>query len=158
MVYKVCIPKNLARRKLHFGQGFRKPHILTIFCSKIATSTWCTFTKLYSLVYIIKAFPHVEQHCSITSGTYPSANPRYISANPSSCSNSETAWSIFFKFTVPSCFVANLMHVKRQSFICIIFDTFPSRFCPKSANFRGWGYSNSLISVTMRCTSMSFQI
>ena len=31
------------------------------------------------------------------------------------------------------------MHVKRQPFICIISDTFPSRFCPKSANFRGVG-------------------
>ena len=31
------------------------------------------------------------------------------------------------------------MHVKRQLFICIISDTFPSRFCPKSANFRGVG-------------------
>ena len=31
------------------------------------------------------------------------------------------------------------MHVKRQPFIWIIFDTFPSRFCPKSANFWGVG-------------------
>ena len=31
------------------------------------------------------------------------------------------------------------MHVKWQPFICIISDTFPSRFCPKSANFRGVG-------------------
>ena len=35
--------------------------------------------------------------------------------------------------------VANLMHVKHQPFICIIFDTFPSRFCPKSAIFWGVG-------------------
>ena len=105
-----------------------------------------------------KAFLHVERHCSSTSGTYPSANPRSISANPSWCSNSETAWSIFFKFTVQSYFVANLMHVKRQPFICIISDTFPSRFCPKSANFGGWGYSNGLISVTLQCISMLFHI
>ena len=39
------------------------------------------------------------------------------------------------------------MHVKRQLFICIISDTFPSRFCPKSAIFGGWGHSNILISV-----------
>ena len=31
------------------------------------------------------------------------------------------------------------MHVKQQPFIWIIFDTFPSRFCPKSANFWGVG-------------------
>ena len=31
------------------------------------------------------------------------------------------------------------MHVKQQPFICIISDTFPSRFWPKSATFRGVG-------------------
>ena len=31
------------------------------------------------------------------------------------------------------------MHLKQQLFICIISNTFPSRFCPKSANFRGVG-------------------
>ena len=41
------------------------------------------------------------------------------------------------------------MHVKRQLFICIISDTFPSRFCPKSAIFGGWGHLNGLISVTV---------
>ena len=78
-------------------------------------------------------------HPSSTSGTYLGANPRCISANPSLCSNLEIAWSILFKFTVQSCSVANLMHVKRQPFISIIFDTFPTRFCPKSENFRGVG-------------------
>ena len=121
------------------GQGFRKPHILGTFCSKNTTSTWRIFTKLYSPVYIIKALLHVEQHCSSPSGTYPGANPRSISANPSWPSNSKTAQSISFKLTVPSCFLANLMHVKRHLSISIISDTFPSRFCPKSANFRGVG-------------------
>ena len=88
----------------------------------------------------------------------PALNPRCISANPSWCSSSETALSIFFKFTVHSWSVANLMHVKRQLFICIISNTFPSRFCPKSAIFGGWGHSNSLISVTVQCISMPFQI
>ena len=31
------------------------------------------------------------------------------------------------------------MHVKWQPFIFIIFDTFPSRFCPKSEIFGGVG-------------------
>ena len=100
----------------------------------------------------------MEWHCSCTLGTYPSANPRYLSANPSCCSNSKTICSIFFKFTVPSCPVANSMHVKRQHYICIISDTFPLRFCPKSANFWEWGHLNGLISIIMQCTSMLFQI
>ena len=78
--------------------------------------------------------------------------------NPSWPSNSKTPRSIFFKLTVPSCFVANLMHVKRHLSTSIISNTFPSRFCPKSANFGGWGYSNGLISVTVWCTSTPFQI
>ena len=36
------------------------------------------------------------------------------------------------------------MHVKWQLFICIISDTFPSRFCPKSAHFRGLGLLKQL--------------
>ena len=89
-------------RWLFWGRGSEKPHILGTFCTKNATSTWRTFTKLYRPFDMGKAFLHVEQHCSSTSGTYPGANPRCISANPSLCSNSETAWPIFFKFTVPS--------------------------------------------------------
>ena len=84
------------------GQGFQKPHILTTFCSENATSTWRTFIKLYSPVDMGKALLHVERHPSSTSGTYPGANPRCLSANPSWCSSSETTWSIFFKFTVHS--------------------------------------------------------
>ena len=140
------------------GQGFRKPHIFTTFSSKNATSTGRTFTKLYSPVDMGKALLHVERHCSSTSGTYPGANPRSILANPSWPSNSKTAWSIFFKLTVPSSFLANLMHVKRHLSTSIISDTFPSRFCPKSAIFGGWGHSNGLISVTVWCTSTLFQI
>ena len=34
--------------------------------------------------------------------------------------------------------------MKRQSFICIISDTFPSRFCPKSAHFKGVGLLKQL--------------
>ena len=145
-------------RWLFWGRGSENRTFSALFAPKNAISTWCIFTKLYSPVDMGKALLHVERHCSSTSGTYPGANPRCISANPSLCSNSETAWPIFFKFTVQSCSVANLMHVKRQLFICIISDTFPSRFCPKSANFRGVGYSNCLISVTVQCISMPFQI
>ena len=36
------------------------------------------------------------------------------------------------------------MNVKRQLFICIISDTFPSRFCPKSAIFGGMGWLKQL--------------
>ena len=152
------VQKKVQKGLLLLGQGFWKPHILDTFYPKNTTSTWFKFTKLYSPVYIVKAFLHVEQHLSSTLGTYPGANPRSLSANPSWCSNSETTWSIFFKFTVQLSPVANFMHVKRQLFICIIFDTFPSKFCPKSANFWGVGYSNGLISVTVQCTSTPFQI
>ena len=63
---------------LLLGQGFRKPHILTTFCSKNATSTCRTFTKLYSPVQNLEAFLCVKYHLSSPSGTYLSANPRWL--------------------------------------------------------------------------------
>ena len=182
---------------LHLGQGFRKPHILTTFCSKNATSTcrtftklynpvenleaflcvkfhlsspsgtylsanprwhfwgrgsknhtfWplfalktqlllsCTFTKLYRPFDMGKAFLHVEGLCSSMSGTYLSANPRCISANPSWCSNSETAWSIFFKFTVQSYFVANLIACETAIFYLHYFWYFSLEVLPKKCKF-----------------------
>ena len=62
---------------LHLGQGFRKPHILTTFCSKNATFTCRNFTKLYSPVENLEAFLRVKFHFSSPSGTYLSANPRW---------------------------------------------------------------------------------
>ena len=54
-----------------FEAGFQKPDFLCTFCSKNITSTWRTFTKLYSPVDMGKALLHVERHPSRTSGTYP---------------------------------------------------------------------------------------
>ena len=148
-----------ANPRWHFwGRGSENRTFWALFTLKMQLLLGAPSANYTVQFYIVKAFPHVERHCSSTSGTYPGANPRCLSANPSCCSNLETAGSIFFKFTVQSSPVANLMHVKRQPFICIISDTFPSSFCPKSANFWGVGYSNGLISVTVQCTSTPFQI
>ena len=75
------------------GQGFRKPHILTTFCSKNATSTCCTFTKLYSPVENLEAFLLVKFHPSSFSGTYLSANPRWYFWGRGS--ENRTFWALF---------------------------------------------------------------
>ena len=75
------------------GQGFRKPHILTTFCSKNTTSTCRTFTKLYSPVQNLEAFLRVKFHLSSPSGTYLSANPRWHFWG--SGSENHTFWALF---------------------------------------------------------------
>ena len=77
----------------HLGQGFRKPHILTTFCSKNATSTCCNFTKLYSPVENLEAFLRVKFHLSSPSGTYLSANPRWHFWGRGS--ENRTFWALF---------------------------------------------------------------
>ena len=75
------------------GQGFRKPHILTTFCSKNATSTCCTFTKLYSPVKNLQTFLRVKYHLSSTLGSYLSANPRWLFWGRGS--ENHTFWPLF---------------------------------------------------------------
>ena len=78
---------------LLLGQGFRKPHILTTFISKNATSTCRTFTKLYSPVENLEAFLRVKFHLSSPSGTYLSANPRWLFWGRGS--ENRTFWALF---------------------------------------------------------------
>ena len=78
---------------LLLGQGFQKPHILTTFCSKNATSTHRTFTKLYSPVENLEAFLRVKFHLSSSSGTYLSANPRWLFWGRGS--ENRTFWALF---------------------------------------------------------------
>ena len=88
---KIC--PNSHQRLLLLEQGFRKPHILTTFCSKNATSTCCTFTKLYSPVKNLEAFLRVKYHLSSPSGTYFSANPRWLFWGRGS--ENHTFWPLF---------------------------------------------------------------
>ena len=75
------------------GQGFRKPHILTTFCSKNATFTCRTFTKLYSPVENLEGFLRVKFHLSSPSETYLSANPRWLFWGRGS--ENHTFWALF---------------------------------------------------------------
>ena len=78
---------------LLLGQGFRKPHILTSFCPKNATSTHRTFTKLYSPVENLEALLRVKFHLSSSLGTYLSANPRWLFWGRGS--ENRTFWALF---------------------------------------------------------------
>ena len=75
------------------GQGFRKPHILTTFCSKNATSSCLTSTKLYSSVKNLKGFLRGKFCLSSPSGTYLSANPRWLFWGRGS--ENHTFWALF---------------------------------------------------------------